>query len=182
MEKRRIGFVIFLIVGNIAVGSPIFYYLGKDITFQFIAFFTSISTAAYAILNEPKKPQPLLRIQLIARAGYEMGSIGFDLLVDNIGDATAKDIKVMCKTSPRIVEVEENGIYNIKLIAPKETNKINVLTSIQESQVSSLRIDVEITYSSIENKKQTPIKESFEVKNLIKKMTDDALIGRKSVF
>jgi hypothetical protein len=100
--KRRIGFVLFLIIGNIALGLYAFYYLGKDTVLESIAVFTSVSTAAYAVLNEPEteKPEPLLRIRPVARGGLGMGSLGLDLFLDNVGDALAKDIKVVCKTSP----------------------------------------------------------------------------------
>ena len=111
-----------------------------------------------------------------------MTLIGLDLIIDNIGEATAKEIRAICKASPQPITFEENGIYNIKPIPPKEGNKINVLTSIQENRISSQRIDVEITYSSMENKKQTPIRESYEMKDLIKKMNDEILIGKRSVF
>ena len=65
MEKRRIGFVIFLVVGNMAIRISTFYYFGKDATIELITVFNSLSTAAYYILNGPEKPQPLLRIQLV---------------------------------------------------------------------------------------------------------------------
>jgi hypothetical protein len=182
MEKRRIGFIIFLIVGNVVVGLSTFHYLGKDATIEFIAIFTSLSTAAYSILNEPEKPQPLLRIQLTARGGYAMAQLGLDLLIDNIGDANAKDIKVVCKTSPDAIALEGNGIYKIKPISPRERHKVNLVTSIESGKISTQRIDVEVTYSNMENKKQASINESYEMKDLIKKMEDDILTRRKSVF
>jgi len=169
--KRRIAFVVFLIVGNVViVGLSTFYYLGKDM-FEYIAVFTSISTAAYAVLNEQEKekPEPLLRVRPIARGGLGAGTLGLDVDIDNIGDAPAKDVKVLCKTNPQTIGLEDNGVYKIRLLLPKEPpSKFNIINSIESEQLSSQNLDVEVTYSNMENRKQTPIKENYAISELIR--------------
>jgi hypothetical protein len=66
-----------------------------------VAVFTSLSTAVYTILKESEKPKPLLRIQPIMTSGLGMGSLGLDVLVDNVGEAPAKNIKVSSKLIPQ---------------------------------------------------------------------------------
>ncbi len=174
--KRRIGFVIFLVLGNIiVVGLSSFYFLGKDM-FEYIAVFTSLSTAAYAVLNEPEtaKPEPLIRIRPVARGGLGAGSLGLDLFLDNVGDALAKDIRVVCKTSPMTLSLQNNGVYSIELLAPREPpTKITVISSIDSGQFSSQNLQVELTYSDTEDKKQTPIKATYSIDELIRKFDED---------
>ena len=178
--KRRIVFVLFLSIGNIALGLYAFYYLGKGTVLESIAVFTSVSTAAYAVLNEPEtvKLEPLLRVRAVARGGLGMGSLGLDLFLDNIGDALAKGIKVVCKASPIALGLQNSGVYGIKLLAPKETAKINVISSIESGQFSSQNLEVELTYSDTENKKQTPIKETYSIDELVRKLHEDILTRR----
>jgi hypothetical protein len=175
--KRRLVFVVFLIVGNIALSLYAFYYIGKDTVLESIAVFTSVSTAVYAVLNEPEtmKLEPLLRTRPVARGGLGMGSLGLDLFLDNVGDALAKDIKVVCKTSPIILGLQNSGVYDIKLLAPRETAKINVISSIESGQFSSQNLEMELTYSDTENNKQTPIKETYSIDELVRKFDEDIL-------
>ena len=176
--KRRIVFVLFLIIGNIALGLYAFYYLGKDTVLESIAVFTSVSTAAYAVLNEPEtvKPEPLLRIRPVARGGLGMGSLGLDLFLDNVGDALAKDIKVVCKTSPMTLGVQNNGVYGIGLLAPREPPaRITVINSIESGQFSSQNLEVKVAYSDTEDKKQTPINATYSIDELIRKFDEDIL-------
>lgn len=176
MSKRRIGFILFLIVGNVVLGFSSFYYLGKDAAIEFIAVFTSLSTAAYSILNEPEKPQPILRVKPRVRNGWGMDSLGFDLHVDNVGGATAKDIKIICKTSPNTLDLENKGVYEIKILPQREQpTKINLISSIETQSITSQKIHVAITYSNLDNKQQPPIEESYEIDDLIKKMTNEIL-------
>lgn len=148
-----------------------------------IPIHNSLSTAAYSILTEPQEPQPLLKIQPIARSGGATTWVGLNLLIDNIGDATAKSIAVVCITSPQTIALEEKGTYYADFIPPKEQpTRINLITSIEEGKISSQRIDVEVTYSNIENRRQTPIKKTYEMKDLIKKMNDEIIINRRSIF
>jgi len=176
--KRRIIFVLFLIIGNIAIGVYAFYYLGKDTVLESIAVFTSVSTAAYAVLNEPEttKPEPLLRVRPIARGGLGSGSLGLDLFLDNIGDALAKDIKVLCRTNPQVLPLQNNGIYHIESLVPREApTKINVVTSIESGQFTSQNLEVEVTYSDTDAKKQTPIKTKYSIDELVRKFDESIL-------
>jgi hypothetical protein len=168
MEKKKIGFAIFLVIGNIVVGLSTFQYLGTDATIALIAFFTSLSTAVYSIINEPKKPQPLLRITTKVRAGYGMGTLGFDTYIDNIGESSAKDVKVICKIYPQPVPLEQNGVYIIKVIPTREPPiKLNALISADVSSVKLQKIDVEVTYSNMDDETQPTIKETYEINKLL---------------
>ena len=174
---NRIGFIIFLVIGNITVGILTYYFLGKDITIELIAIFTSLSTAAYAILNEPEKPQPLLRVKPNIRAGYGMGSLGFDLSIDNIGDASAKDVKLICKTDSKALTLEKGGVYTIKVLPPKDIPElIMVVSSVDTQSLASQKIDVEVKYSNMNDKQQQIIKESYEIKELLDKHEKDSLL------
>lgn len=175
--KRKIAFVLFLVVGNITLGLYASYYLGKDTVLESIAVFTSISTAVYAILNEPpkEKAEPLLRVEPRLRAGFGMGSLGLEVRVDNIGDAPAKNTQVVCKINPQSsISLENDGVYTIPLLAPKEYSKINPIISIQSDQLTSQELAVEVAYSNLENKKQPSMRESYSIsvlrKNLETKM------------
>jgi hypothetical protein len=177
--KRRIGFVLFLGIGNIALALYAFYYLGKDTVLESIAIFTSVSTAAYAVLNEPEtvRPEPLLRVRPVARGGLGAGSLGLDLSLDNIGDALAKDVKVVCKTSPQVLPLQNNGIYLIESIVARERPvRINVVTSLESGQFPSQNLEVEVTYSNTENKKQNPIKKTYSIDELIRKLDEDTIL------
>lgn len=170
--KRRIAFVLFLTIGNIVLGLYAFNYLGKDTVLESIAVFTSISTAVYTILNEPEKekPEPLLRVRPVAKGGLGAGELGLDVYIDNIGDAPAKDIKIVCKTGPQTISLENNGVYKIPLLPLKEPPlKLNVINSIESEQLFSQNLDVEVMYSNMENKKHPPMKENYAISELIRK-------------
>ena len=167
MDKKKIGFVLFLIIGNVVVGLSSFRYLGADATIALIAFFTSLSTAVYSIMNEPKKPQPLLRVKPSLRNPF-LGSLGLDLYIDNVGDSSAKDIKVICKTSPEALTLENNGLYNIEILPSKERPvQIIVITSIETPSIESKKVEMEVTYSNMDNEKQKAIKKIYDVKILL---------------
>lgn len=177
MEKKRIGFVIFLVVGNIVIGTSTFHYLGKDSTVELIALFTSLSTAVYAILNEPEESQPLLRVIPKIRGGYGMGTWGFDLYIDNIGDSFAKDVKILATATPQGITLENNGVYEVKVLPAKEKpTRINIVTSSDMNALGSQRIDTEITYSNMKNKKQPQIKESYGMKDLLEEWSKEATL------
>lgn len=176
--KRKIAFVLFLTIGNIALGLYAYYYIGKDTVLESIAVFTSLSTAVCTILNEPEKekPEPLLRVRPTARGGLGAGTLGLDVYIDNIGDATAKDVKVVCKTNPQTISLKDNGVHRIPLIPPKEPPlKLNVIDSIESHPLSSQNLEVEVTYSNMEDKNQPPIKESYTISELIRKYQEQTL-------
>lgn len=106
-----------------------------------------------------------------------MGSLGLDLFLDNIGDALAKDVRVVCKTSPLMLSLQDKGVYSIDSLVPKESPmRINVITSIESGQFSSQNLEVEVTYSNVENKKQNPIKATYSIDELVRKFTDDIML------
>lgn len=177
MEKKRIGFVAFLVIGNIAFGISAFYYIGKDVTVEIIAIFTALSTAAYTILNEPEKPQPLLRVTPHTRGGNSMGTLGFDLFIDNIGDALAKDIEITCKTNPQHLTLEKNGSYSMKNIPPRDPEEvIMVVHSMDTKILSSQRIEVEVKYSNKNGKRREAIKENYEIRELLDELDKETLL------
>lgn len=169
MNKGKIIFTLALMTGNAIIGSIAFFYLGKDTLLESIAVFTSISTAVYTILKEPEKPKPLLRIQPIIISGSGMGSLGLDVLVDNIGEAPAKNIQVSCKLIPQTdIVLEKNGVGIIPFLARNERATCNVIVSIQQDKLSSQNFVIEATYSDSEDKKQKPIRVESSIEVLRK--------------
>jgi hypothetical protein len=92
------------------------------------------------------------------------------LYIDNIGEVPAKDVKAVCKTGPQTISLQDNGIYVIPLLPPKEPPmKFNVLNSIESERLHSQNLNVEVTYSNMGSQKQPSIKENYSISELVRK-------------
>lgn len=147
------------------------YVFPINITINLVEIGVPITLVALSYFAwKRKKTKPLIRVRPEARGGLGAGTLGFDVYIDNIGDVPAKNVRVICKTSPQIISLQENGIYVIPLLPPKEQPlKFNVVNSVESEQLSSQTLEVEVTFSNMENKKQLPIKENYAISELVRK-------------
>jgi len=173
--NKKILFMLFISIGSVAVALSIYYTLGVANVAEYVALFTSISTAIYAILAEPKaKTEPFLRITPILRRPPELiaGSMldrefTIDVWIENIGYSIAKDIEVKCKLVPDTsMPLEKNGVFKHPLLAPKEIVKYYAVGLVESSKLLPQRLIIETHYLNEDNKKQKPIKKEFAVREL----------------
>jgi hypothetical protein len=150
-----------LVVGNVILIPIVYNFLGKEFVFESIAVFTSITTAVYTILATPTtKTEPILRVTPFLGGGLGMGQIGLRVQIQNIGYSIAKNIEVKCKIVPDLtISLENNGVCNIPLLAPKESRIIPLISSIDLPRLlSQEKAIIEVSYENEEGKKQKPIK------------------------
>lgn len=176
---KRILFVLFVLVGSIAVAISINYSLGTAHIVEYVALFISSSTAVYAILAQPKqRTEPFLRITPLLRTHQTIAMTGIpslrerslDVKIENIGYSIAKDIEVKCKLDPdSSIPLEKNGVIKHSLLTPKEIAKYQVVKRAGADVLDKLlsqQLSIEASYYNEEYKKQKPIKNEYSVKEL----------------
>jgi hypothetical protein len=174
---KRILFSLFVLVGNITVAISINYSLGVAHVAEYVALFTSVSTAIYAILAQPKeRTEPLLRITPTLERHPVVfidnrkfgGSVGLDVRIQNIGYSIAKDIEIRCQLIPHAsIHLENNGIYKISLLSPRDPPiKYQVVGGADAEKLLLLTLAIEVSYLNEDDKKQKPIKKVCWVKEL----------------
>jgi hypothetical protein len=165
---KRVLFIISLIIGNIAIGVVVFYYYDRSSMFESIAMFTSLATAIYAILAEPKERiEPVLRITpLLKQWDPKFLRYNLDIWIENIGYSIAKDIEVRCKISGESsIYVKNDGIFKHPLLAPKEIIQFRA-SECTGHELLSQQLVIEVSYSNENSKKQKPIKKGYTIREL----------------
>jgi len=172
-STRRLLFVAYLIIGNIVI--TVCLYLWKDVLFDSIAVFTSISTAIYAILTEPEeRTEPLLKVDPVIKGGkMGAGELGLDVSLYNIGWSPAKNVQGRCKIIPEnSIPLENDGKFQTDWITKEEPFTYHAIDSISSNELKSKeKIVVEITYSDLEDKKQRPITKEALISDLLKNLS-----------
>lgn len=174
---KRILFILVVLVGSIAVAISINYSLGVAHVTEYVALFTSVTTAVYAILAQPKqRTEPFLRITpllkthaTIAITGMDVPKTkrGLDIWIENIGYSIAKDLKVSCGLVPDdSIYLENAGIFKYQLLAPKEIVKYSVVRFVDANILLSQQLIIEASYLDEDDKKQKPIKNVYSVEEL----------------
>jgi hypothetical protein len=174
--NKKILFIITLVIGIIAIGIVSYYYSATARTVEYVALYTSISTACYTILAEPRaKTEPLLRITpTLKRHGIVFigkasmgGGVDLNIWIENIGYSIAKNIEVKCQIAPdKTIPLKNNGVYTHSFLAPKEITQYQLVDSIESGKLLSQQLIIEVSYSNENDKKQTPIKKEYPVREL----------------
>ena len=175
--NKKILFLLFVSIGNV-VGSILVYLLfgGTNVP-EYIALYTSILTASYAILAEPKvRTEPYLRISpVLRRYGHILignanspSSSGLNARIENVGYSNAKNIEVRCRLVPdSSIPLKNNGIFKHPLLTPKDDPIIYKIVEFAESnKLRSQQLIVEASYSNEDDKKQEPIKMKVAISEL----------------
>lgn len=179
---KRVLFILFVLVGSTAVAISINYSFGAAHIAEYIALFTSVSTAVYAILIQPKERiEPLLRITptkefqegvLVRKSGFER-TMDLNIWIENIGYSIAKDIEVQCRLVPNgSISLENNGVFKHSLLAPKEIMKYQALRSAGSNKLLSQQLIIEASYLNEDGKKQKPTKNEYSVKELHERLKE----------
>jgi hypothetical protein len=171
---KRILFVLLILIGSLVVAISIGYSLGVAQIVGYVAWFTSVSTAVYAILAQPKqRTEPILRITPLLKSSIVTANVTFwvrtiDIWIENIGYSIAKEIEVRCRLDPDgSIPLEKNGFFKHPLLAPKEIVQYQAAKSADVmDNFLSQRLTIETSYLNEDNKKQKPIKSVYLVKEL----------------
>jgi hypothetical protein len=174
--NKKILFVLIVLIGSMAIATFVYYYVGVADIAEYVALFTSVSTAMYAILAEPKeKTEPFLRITptlkrygTIAIGTYvSPETVGLDVWIENIGYSIAKDIEVKCQIIPdESIPLKSDGVFKHPLLAPKEIVQYKAVEAVDSNKFLSQRLIIEAAYSNEDDKKQKPIKKEYKISEL----------------
>ena len=173
---KKIWFILFLTIG-IAVITVTFYYYSETARIaEYVALYTSVSTACYAILAEPKKrTEPYLRITpLLKRHAYIMmgnysspKTSGLNIWIENVGHSNAKNIEIRFQLVPDgSIQLKDNGVFVHPLLTPKEKVQCQAVKSAYSDKLLLQQLIVEASYSNEDEKKQKQIKNKWSVKEL----------------
>jgi len=173
---KRILFILIVSVESLTIAGSIGYFVGVVYIPEYLALFTSIATAMYTILAEPKKrTEPFLRITptlkrhgTIAIGNYSSPeTVGLDIWIENIGYSIAKGIEVKCQIVPNgSIPLKNKEGFVHPLLAPKETVKYQAVESADSNKLLSQQLTVEVAYSNEDDKRQKPIKKHWPMKEL----------------
>jgi hypothetical protein len=172
---KRILFILFLLVGSTVAAISINYSFGAAHITEYVALFTSVSTAVYAILAQPKqRTEPFLRITPLLKTHATLAIAGkateakrgLEICIENIGYSIAKDIEVSCGLSDDSIYLENAGIFKHPFLAPKESVKYPVVRFADAKILLSQQLIIEASYLNEDDKKQKPIKNVYSVEEL----------------
>lgn len=165
---RRILFILFVLVGSIAVAIFINYSYGAAHIAEYVALFTSVSTAIYAILAQPKQRiDPFLRITPLLKTHPTVfigsptpSSCSLSILIENIGYSIAKEIELRCKLVPDTsIPLENDGIFKHPSLAPREKPvEYKVVKYAIKDKLLSKKLTIETSYMNEDDKRQKPTK------------------------
>ena len=123
---KKIVFILVLVIGAVAIGISFYYYSATSEIAEYLALYTSVTTACYAILAQPKeRTEPFLRITPLLERHGTFGSIpstaGIKIWIENVGYSNATNIELKCKlTVDTMVSLEDEGVFKHPLLTPKE--------------------------------------------------------------
>jgi hypothetical protein len=175
--NKKIIFILVLIIGATVIGFGFYYYSATSEIAEYLALYTSVSTACYAILTQPKeRTEPFLRITplLDRHHGMAVGrnfstpsSAGIKVWIENVGHSNATNIELKCQlTVDTMVSLENEGVFKHPLLTPKEKVCYQAVESAQTDLLFSLKLSYEVIYSNEDNKKQKPIKKEIAIIDL----------------
>jgi hypothetical protein len=173
---KRILFILFVSVGSIVVAISINYSYGAAHIAEYVALFTSVSTAVYAILAQPKERiEPFLRITptihrhgaiIVGNVGSER-TMSLNIWIENIGYSIAKDIEVQCRLVPNgSIFLENNGVFKHSLLAPKEIVQYQAVQIANTDKLLSQQLIIEASYLNEDDEKQKPIRKKALISEL----------------
>jgi hypothetical protein len=175
---KRILFVLFILVGSIFVAVLISYSFGAAQIVGYVAWFTSLSTAVYAIWTQPKqRTEPFLRIApilekhqgmiFIAGVGGTTSRASLNVWIENIGYSIAKNISVRCGLNPdKSIPLKENGVFSHPLLAPKERVSFQIVEYAETERLSSQQLTIEVKYENEDGKPQNMLTNAYSVEEL----------------
>ena len=174
---KKIIFILVLVVGAIAIGISFYLYSATSEIAEYLALYTSISTACYAILTQSKeRTEPFLRITpvldrhhgMVAGKGWSTrNTAGIKIWIENVGYSNATNIELKCQlTVDTELLLENKGIFRHPLLAPNEAVYYQALEIAEIETLFSQKLTIEAVYSNEDNKKQKPIKMECEVREL----------------
>jgi len=174
--NKKILFVLIVLIGSMVIATFVYYYVGAADIAEYVALFTSVTTAMYAILAEPKeRTEPFLRITptlkrygIIAMRNYTSPErVDLNIWIENIGYSIAKDIEVKCQIVPDgSISLKNNGVFSHPLLAPEEKVQYQAVEAVESNKFLSQQLIIEAAYSDEDNKKQKPIRKDCPVKEL----------------
>lgn len=150
-----------------AIAISAYYYSGFSNVAEYVALFTSVATAMYAILTEPKeRTEPFLRITPLRSQPYtQFLRYNIDLWIENIGYSIAKDIEVKCKASDGSIYVKNGGIFKHPLLAPREIVHYSAI-ELAGDEILSRQLIIEASYFDEDDRKQKPIRREVRISEL----------------
>jgi hypothetical protein len=165
---KKIVFIFVLLVGALVIGISFYYYSATYEIAEYLALFTSVSTACYAILAQPKeRTEPYLRVTplldrrqgSIAIGNYvSPNTAGIKIWIENVGYSNAINIELKCLlTLDTVLTLENEGIFKHPLLTPKEKVRYEAVESAQTDLLFSQKLAIEVVYSNEDGKKQKPI-------------------------
>jgi len=174
---KKIIFILVLLFGAIVIGIGFYYYSATSEIAEYLALYTSISTAIYAILAQPKeRTEPYLRITplidrhhgMIAIGNWTSPSLaGIKVWIENVGYSNATNIEVKFQLAPdTAIKLKNNGVFKHTLLTPKEITRYDVVEGTETEKILSQKLTIEVNYSNEDDKKQKPIKMECLVKDL----------------
>lgn len=176
MTDKKILFILFVSIGSIAVATSVYYSFGVDYVAEYVALFTSISTAIYAVLAEPKaKTEPILRITPLLRTWGTISfgnrssksNLGLNIWIENIGYSIAKDIEVKCRLAPNAsIPLNNNGVFKHSMLASKERVLYQAVEAVESNKLLSQQLTLEVNFANEDDKKQKPIKKEYPIREL----------------
>lgn len=160
----------------------LYFYSETSSIAEYVALYTSVSTACYAILAEPRERiEPYLRITPLLKShatisigNYTSPSLaGIIMWIENVGYSNAKNIEGSCQLVPDAsIPLKDKGVFRHALLAPKERIHCEVVESFETDKLLSQQLIIEVSYSNEDDKKQKPIKMEYPVKELEEKLRE----------
>jgi hypothetical protein len=176
LTDKKILFILFISIGSVLVALSVYHFLGVSNVAEYVALFTSVSTAIYAILSEPKgRTEPILRITPLLRPWGSISfgnrstksNLGLNIWIENIGYSIAKDIEVKCRLAPDAsIPLNNNGVFKHSMIAPKEIVLYQAVEVVESNKLLSQQLILEVNFANEDNKKQKPIKKEYPIREL----------------
>ena len=143
--------------------------------------YTSISTACYAILTQPKeRTEPYLRITPLIKKYHWVvaggnpkdyfstkNTIGISVWIENVGHSNALNIEAKCQLTPDTsILLKDNGFFKERLLKNNEVVEYKLVEHISPDKLLSQKLLIEVVYSNEDDKKQKPITMECLVKDL----------------
>jgi hypothetical protein len=173
---KKMLFILFLVIGIVAIIIVSYCFSATANIAEYVALYTSISTACYAILAEPKeRTEPYLRTTAVLKrygqimiGNYDSPShLGLNIWIENVGYSNAKGIEVRCQLVPDgSIPLKDNGIFKHSLLTPRKRIQYQAVESVESNKLLSQQLVIEATFSNEDDKEQKPIKNKYLVKEL----------------
>jgi hypothetical protein len=146
MKRRAWLFIIYLLVANGLAFGLTDYFVSIDRAFNAATLVTAVSAAGYTIVAESgSKKRPYLRLTCQCVAGMGLGSVGMTVIVSNVGDDVATDVRGTCAlTGQPPIALENNGAFSIASVGAGESVTFRMIGS-----VATASFQAQQSYSAI---------------------------------